>query len=96
MNYTQTKKILFDFTIESKISKYLFTDINRGPPDHFGCLDEMISGLPKYLNGLGACSIMISLVQLVLFILSVSICCLKDNATTDNATYLSSRIVLNK
>jgi hypothetical protein len=61
----------------NKISKYLFTDINRGPPQFYGCLELMISQLPKYLKTLGICSIAACGLQLVLFIFTVCLCYFK-------------------
>jgi hypothetical protein len=36
------------------MSKYLFTDVNRGPPVYLGCLDSVIQYLPVYLNAFGS------------------------------------------
>ncbi len=30
--------------------KYLFTDINNGPPKYIGCLNQLVDWLPGYLN----------------------------------------------
>lgn len=34
--------------------KYLFTDVNRGPPVFMGCLNSLINWLPAYLKAFGS------------------------------------------
>jgi hypothetical protein len=39
--------------------KYMFTDINRGPPKRLGCLNSIIEWLPPYLNAFGSMTMLI-------------------------------------
>jgi hypothetical protein len=43
--------------------KYLFTDINRGPPQNLGCLDAVIRWLPSYLQAYGSVTMVLSTFQ---------------------------------
>jgi hypothetical protein len=47
--------------------KYLFTDINRGPPVNLGCLDSVIQWLPPYLQAFGSVTMVIGAFQVRLF-----------------------------
>jgi hypothetical protein len=40
--------------------KYMFTDINRGPPVNLGCLDSVINWLPPYLQAFGAVTMVLA------------------------------------
>ena len=43
--------------------KYLFTDINRGPPINLGCLDSVIQWLPPYLQAFGSVTMVLAAFQ---------------------------------
>jgi len=57
--------------------KYLFTDINRGPPLNTGCLTQFINWVPNYLKVWGSLAIAIAGLQLILFIVTICICYMK-------------------
>lgn len=42
------------------ITKFLFTDINRGPPLFTGCWDQYINFLPPFLNAFGAVGLLLA------------------------------------
>ena len=43
--------------------KYMFTDVNRGPPKRLGCLNSVIEWLPPYLNAFGSMTMLIIVFQ---------------------------------
>jgi hypothetical protein len=43
--------------------KYLFTDVNRGPPQRLGCLDSVITWLPPYLQAFGSVALVLAAFQ---------------------------------
>lgn len=60
------------------MAKYLFTNINNGPPENIGCFKFFVRNLPAYLRYFGSVALVIAGFQIVLFILSVAFCCVKD------------------
>jgi hypothetical protein len=52
-------------------AKYLFSDINRGPPIYFGCLNELIQWIPAYLNAWGSMTMLLFATQFTLFCLLI-------------------------
>ncbi len=54
------------------MAKYLFTDINRGPPVHFGCLNKLMEWLIPMLQAFGA--IMIILVATQIGLVTLGLC----------------------
>lgn len=56
------------------MAKYLFSNVNRGPPERFGCLDSIIEWLPPYLNAFGAVTIVLAGCQLIVFALALMQC----------------------
>ena len=63
--------------------KYLFTDINKGPALHSGCLDSMINWLPGYLGAYGSMTMVLAIVQIGLLGLSMMQCKRKENEIED-------------
>jgi hypothetical protein len=63
----------FNTKIGKKVSfeKYLFTNINDGPPIYIGCLDQLIQWLPGYLNAWGSIALILSFIQLALVFLLI-------------------------
>lgn len=59
---------------EVLMSKYLFTDVNRGPPYYIGCLNEMITWLPGYLNAYGSVTMVLAGMQIAVFVLTLCQC----------------------
>ena len=59
--------------------KYLFTDVNRGPVKYRGCFRRLMKWLPKMLISFGCFALFASLIQIILFILSLSL--LKNQIT---------------
>jgi hypothetical protein len=59
---------------KSIMYKYLFTNINRGPPLNMGCLDSMIQWLPPYLTAFGSVTMVLSTFQFIVFILALCQC----------------------
>ena len=55
-----------------EMAKYLFTDINRGPPRYIGCLNEVIQWLPGYLQAFGSMTMLLLGLQIVM--LAMLIC----------------------
>jgi len=56
--------------------KYLFTNINNGPPTNIGCMNMFTKDLPNYLGMIGSISIPIAGVLIIIFILTICLCCL--------------------
>jgi hypothetical protein len=54
--------------------KYLFTNVNRGPPVHLGCLDQIIQWLPPYLLAWGSVVMVLLGLQIVVFTLALCQC----------------------
>ena len=54
-----------------KIVKYLFSDVTKGIPKHFGCLDRILDWLFKTLNALGAVCLFMFVVEVILFIIVI-------------------------
>ena len=54
-----------------KIVKYLFSDVTKGIPKHFGCLDRILDWLFKTLNDLGAVCLFMFVVEVILFIIVI-------------------------
>ena len=54
-----------------KIVKYLFSDINNGIPEHFGCLHVMIYWIKKIILSFGINSIILFVCQFGLFIFGI-------------------------
>jgi len=54
--------------------KYMFTDINRGPPNKLGCLDSIIEWLPPYLNAWGAVTLALATFQIITFVMTICQC----------------------
>lgn len=48
----------------TQMFKYLFTDINKGPALHSGCLEPMINWLPGYLGAYGSMTMVLAIVQI--------------------------------
>lgn len=53
------------------MAKYLFSDINRGPPNRFGCFDELMDWLPGYLQAFGAMTMVLVGAQIAMFALAI-------------------------
>lgn len=60
-----------------EIVKYLFTNINNGPPEYSGCMNRFIHDVPSYLIYMGSASLAISVFLFVIFILSMCMCTFK-------------------
>lgn len=58
-----------DNVTEVNMIKYLFSDINNGLPEHFGCVDQVIDWLPQYLLSNGACTITQAGIQIGIIII---------------------------
>jgi hypothetical protein len=58
--------------------KYLFSDVNMGPPQNFGCLNKFIEWLPPYLMAYGAITLLLAGLQLVVFVLALCQCCARS------------------
>jgi hypothetical protein len=56
------------------MGKYLFRDVNLGPPTHFGCLNEVITWVPAYLNAWGSVVMVLFGFQLITLILALCQC----------------------
>jgi hypothetical protein len=56
------------------MAKYLFRDVNLGPPTYFGCLNEVITWIPAYLNAWGSVVMVLFGFQLMTLILSLCQC----------------------
>jgi hypothetical protein len=54
--------------------KYMFTDINNGPPANFGCLNSVMDWLPGYLKAFGSVTMVLVGLQLIVFALSICQC----------------------
>lgn len=63
--------------------KYLFSDINRGPPVHTGCLMPMVNWLLPYLGAWGSLTIALSILQLIVFAFTILQCQQKSNEDED-------------
>lgn len=57
---------------EVTMSKFLFRDINLGPPKYLGCLNEYIKWAPAYLNAWG--SVVMVLFGFQIFTLILALC----------------------
>ena len=60
-------------TNSTKMIKYLFSNINNGIPQHFGCVDQVIEWLPQYLLSNGACTLVQVVFQIIIFILCIKL-----------------------
>lgn len=56
-----------DYNKTVLMSKYLFTDINRGPPTYFGCINQLTPWLSGMLQAFGALHILLSSLQGAIF-----------------------------
>jgi hypothetical protein len=63
-----------DFRKQVLMSKYLFTDVNRGPPHHFGCINNFMDWLAGMLQGFGAVTLVLVGTQIALFALLLCQC----------------------
>lgn len=54
----------------TSISKYIFTDVNRGVPANAGCLDIILNWLPSYLLAFGSVGIVLAFFQLISIIMA--------------------------
>lgn len=63
--------------------KYLFSDVNRGPPVHTGCLMPMINWLLPYLGAWGSLTMALSAIQIGIFIISMLQCQQKEEEEED-------------
>jgi hypothetical protein len=61
-------------SIGNNIYKLIF----RGIPENIGCLKSIISWLPPILNGFGAIAIVVTVLEAVVFVLAISLCCSKE------------------
>jgi len=52
----------------TSIGKYLFTDVNRGPPVFSGCLDVILNWIPSYLLAFGSVALVLGFFQLLALI----------------------------
>jgi hypothetical protein len=59
---------------EVSMSRYLFRDINLGPPTYLGCLNEYIRWVPPYLNAWGSMAMVIFGFQIFTLILALCQC----------------------
>ena len=55
------------------IFKYLFSDVNKGIPKHRGCMKRLLQWLPRMLITFGSFSLAASLLQFILFFLSLQL-----------------------
>lgn len=53
------------------MTRYMFSDINKGPVQHIGCIDSIVNWLPGYLGSYGAITMVLGLMQTALFALLV-------------------------
>jgi hypothetical protein len=58
----------------TQISKYLFTDVNRGPPAISGCLNTILNWLPSYLLAFGSVGLVLAFFQLLSLIMAGALC----------------------
>jgi hypothetical protein len=58
---------------ESKMFKYLFTDINKGVPIHSGCLNSILQWLPSYLLAYGSVGMVLAGVEIALLFIALSL-----------------------
>ena len=59
----------------AKIVKYLFSDLTKGIPEHFGCVGDIMSWLRKTVNAFAACALFMFVIQFILFILALLFLC---------------------
>jgi hypothetical protein len=57
------------------IAKYLFSDINRGPPNTIGCYAPLFAWFANFLEAYGIIALIIALLMLILIILVCFWCC---------------------
>lgn len=55
------------------IFKYLFSDVNKGIPKHRGCMKRILQWLPRMLITFGSFALAASLLQFILFFLSLQL-----------------------
>lgn len=53
------------------ISKYLFTDVNRGVPKYFGCINQVFTWISGMLQGYGSTQMVLFGTQIALFALLI-------------------------
>jgi len=56
------------------MGKFLFRDINTGPPQYLGCLNQVITWVPAYLNAWGSVVMVLFGFQLMTLILAMCQC----------------------
>ena len=59
----------------AKIVKYLFSDLTKGIPEHFGCVGDIMNWLRKTVNAFAACALFMFVIQFILFILALLLLC---------------------
>lgn len=70
----------------TKIVKYLFSGIDRGIPEHFGCLGAIMDWLRKTLNAFASCGIFLFVIEFILFVVGILMLCGSDGDTTTQPT----------
>lgn len=65
-NITENNKTI---STSTPMIKYLFTNINNGIPQNFGCVDQVINWLPQYLLSNGSCTLVQAVFQVVTLVL---------------------------
>jgi len=56
------------------MSKFMFSDVNRGPPYFLGCLNRYIETIPPYLNAWGSMAMLLFGIETILFALALCQC----------------------
>ena len=60
------------------ITKYLFTDVNKGPPKNGSCAKKVLDWLPLYLAVWGGVTLVMALFEILIFALCLYKCCLNS------------------
>ena len=57
------------------MSKYLFSDVNKGVVRNRGCMHRLIDWLPKVINTFGSVLLIIGVILIFVFAFAVSLLC---------------------
>jgi len=74
----------------SPITRYVFSDINRGPPIYHGCINRLVEWLPDLLIAFGALALLTGLLMALLLIPLLLLCFARDKG---EGTYVERRPV---
>ena len=68
--------------LDHYLSKFI-VNFFSGPPINRGCLKSISDWLPPIIKAFGAIALIVSVLQLLCFLLAISLCCVKKTEGND-------------